>query len=67
MKLGNEDQLRQLAQTLPPKQQTLDFIHSNLWRQLPAADRRACRDAIAALLSQLVFATQEKPPHERED
>lgn len=64
MKLGNERQLRQLAQTLPPKQQTLDFVHSNLWRQLPVTDRRACCDALAALLYQLALATQEKHPHE---
>jgi len=67
MKLGIEGQLKQLVQALPPKQQTLDIVHSNLWRQLPAADRRACRDVITALLSQLVRATQENHPHERED
>lgn len=64
MKLGSDDQLRQLARTLPPKQRTLDFVESQLWPQLPAEHRRACRDALAALLSQLTIATQEKHPHE---
>ncbi len=57
-------QLKQLVQKLPPKQQMLDFGNSNLWQQLSATDRRACRDAIAALLSQVTLATQENDAHE---
>lgn len=64
MKPGIEEQLKQLSQMLTAKQQTLDFANSNLWQQLPAADRRACRDAIAALLAQVTLATQENHPHE---
>jgi hypothetical protein len=57
-------QLKQLVQTLPPKQQTLDFANSNLWRQWSAADRQACRDAIAALLYQVTLATQDDETQE---
>lgn len=49
--------LRQLVQMLPPKQQTLDFGHHTPWPQLSATDRDACRDAIAALLHQVVAVT----------
>lgn len=64
MKLGIQNQIKQLAQTLPAKQQTLDFADSKLWRQLSAADRRTCRDAVAALLVQVTIATQENDEHE---
>lgn len=64
MKLGIEEQLKQLTQMLTAKQQTLDFVNSNLWQRLPAADRRACRDAVAALLYQVTLATQENEEHE---
>jgi hypothetical protein len=64
MKLGIEEQLKQFTQMLSPKQQTLDFAHSKLWQQLPDADRRACRDAIAALLLQVTLTTQENDEHE---
>jgi hypothetical protein len=64
MKPGIENQLKQLARTLPPKQQTLDFANSNRWQQLPAADRRTCREAIAALLYQVTLATQENAERE---
>jgi hypothetical protein len=64
MKLGIEDQLKQLARTLPPQQQTLDFADANLWRQLPTADRQACRDAITALLFQVALAVQEDQSNE---
>jgi hypothetical protein len=64
MKLGIEIELKQLVQTLPPRQQTLDFAGSNLWEQLPTADHQACRAAIAALLCQVTLATQENDEHE---
>lgn len=59
MKLGIEQRLKQFTQMLSPKQEMLEFAHSNLWPQLPAADRQACRDAIAALLVQVSLAIQE--------
>jgi len=64
MKLGIEQRLKQFTQMLSPKQEMLDFAHSNLWQQLPEADRRACRDAIAALLVQVTLTTQENDEHE---
>jgi hypothetical protein len=63
MKPGLANQLHQLLQTLTPRQRTLDFADPCRWEQLPAADRRACRDAIAALLQQ-VITTQENVDHE---
>jgi hypothetical protein len=63
MKPGLENQLHQLLQTLTPRQQTLDFADPCRWDQLPTADRQACRDAIAALLQQ-VITTQENLDHE---
>ena len=66
MKLAVEEQLQQVAQMLAPKQQTFDFAHLNLWQQLPAADRRACRDAIAALLSQVTLATPNEETQEHD-
>ena len=63
MKPGLENQLQQVLQTLTPRQQTLAFADSRQWKQLPAAARRACRDAIAALLYQ-VITTQEDDDHE---
>jgi len=47
-------------QVLAPKQQTLNFGGASLWQQLTSTDRRACRDAIAALLCQVVDATYTK-------
>lgn len=64
MKPEIEEELKQIVQTLTPKQQMLDFNNSNLWRQLPDTDRRACRDAVAALLRQVTLATQENHEHE---
>jgi hypothetical protein len=64
MKLGLEEQLKQFTPMLSPKQQTLDFVHSNLWQQLAAADCRACCEAIAALLVQVTLANQENNEHE---
>jgi hypothetical protein len=61
--MNSQRQLKQLMQTLPPKQQTLDFGSQNLWQQLPAEDRRACRDAIAAFLYQVAVSTPENPEH----
>lgn len=64
MKPENDEPLQQLVQTLPPTQQTLDFANSNLWWQLPDTERRACRDAVAALLRHVTLATQENHKHE---
>jgi len=60
---GLKNQLQLLLQTLTPRQQTFDFARSRRWEQLPAADRGAFRDAIAALLYE-VTATQENDDHE---
>jgi len=53
-------QQRHVAQTLAPKQQTLDFGGESLWQQLSSHDRRACRKAIAAMLHQVAHATHSK-------
>jgi hypothetical protein len=65
--------LQHVLQKLPPKQRTLDLGNARPWTQLPAADRQACRDGIAALLFQVGTATsandehglQENDEHER--
>lgn len=60
---------KQLVQTLPPRQQTLDFGDGRLWEQLPAADRQACRDSLAALLRHVTVATRsnEEPTHQEKN
>lgn len=65
--------LQHVLEKLPPKQRTLDLGNTRPWTQFPAADRQACRDAIAALLFQVATATsvddehglQENDEHER--
>jgi hypothetical protein len=65
--------LQHLLQKPPAKQRTLDLGNTSPWTQLSAADRQACRDAIAALLFQVATATsfhdehrlQENDEHER--
>jgi len=54
------------AQTVAAKQQTLNFGVKSLWRQLPAIDRKACRDAIAELIYQVADATctEQQQPHQ---
>lgn len=54
--------LQKVLQKLPPKQQALDFGDADPWKQLPAADRQACRDAIAALVAQ-VATTSDQDNH----
>jgi hypothetical protein len=54
--MRHQQQLKQLIRTLPPKQQSLDFGNVGPWTQLSAADRQACRDAIAALLFRVASA-----------
>ncbi len=49
--------LTHLVQVLPPKQQTLDFEKAGLWQQLSAMDRRACREAVAAMICQVATAS----------
>jgi len=61
--MNSQRQLKQLMQTLPPKQQTFDFGSQSLWQQIPAEDQRACRDAIAAFLYQVAVSTLENPEH----
>ena len=61
MKREAERKLQRLAPALRPQQQTLDFDEAKLWEQLPAADQRACRGAIAALLYQVTITT----PHDK--
>ena len=51
--------LRQLAERLPPRQQTLDFARSERWHQLPHSDQQACRQAMAKLLYQVVAQAKE--------
>jgi hypothetical protein len=63
MKRGHDKRLDRLLKALTPRQRTIDFGASRLWEHLPVADRRACRDAIAALLYQ-VITTQENEDHE---
>ena len=65
MKREAERHLQRLVRTLRPKQQTLDFDEAKRWEQLPAADRRACQSAIAALLYQVTITTQENDSDER--
>jgi hypothetical protein len=69
MNLETETQLRHLARTLAPKQQTLDFANAELWQQLPAVHREACREALAALLYQVATTTpaNEIHPHKEND
>ena len=59
-----EIRLKQLAQTLPPKQRTLDLHDEDPWAQLPTADRQACRAAVAALLCQVTLTPPEDEKHE---
>jgi len=65
MKREAERHLQRLVRTLRPQQQTLDFDEAKRWEQLPAADRRACQSAIAALLYQVTITTQENDSDER--
>ena len=64
MKRQAERKLQRLTPTLRPKQKTLDFDEEKLWEHLPAADRRACQSAIAALLYQVTITTQENKTQE---
>ena len=66
--MKNPHLLTRLAQMLPPKQQTLDFGDAGPWQQLPATDRQACRDALAALIYQVATAslTDEEPSYQGE-
>lgn len=66
MKREAERKLRRLAPALRPQQQTLDFHEAKLWEQLPAADRRACRSGIAALLYHVTVMTQNDKTQENE-
>lgn len=59
-----EIQRTHLATILAPKQQSLDFVRSKLWEQLPRSDQQACREAIARLLCQILPSTQENDEHE---
>jgi hypothetical protein len=61
--MNSQRQLKQLMQTLSPRQQTFDFGSQNLWQQLPTEDRWACRDAIAVFLYQVAVSTPENPEH----
>lgn len=66
MKREAERTLQRLAPALRPQQQTLDFHEAKRWEQLPAADRRACRSAIAAMLYHVTVTTpNEKTPNEK--
>lgn len=61
-----QQQLKKLVRMLPPKQQILDFGKLSPWAQLPAADQRACRDAIAALLCHVAVESRDKYQTQRE-
>ncbi len=61
--MKQQRQLKQLMQTLPPKQRMLDFGSQSPWQLLPTADQRACRDAIAAFLCQVAVATSANQEH----
>jgi len=65
MKREAERHLQRLVRMLRPQQQTLDFDEAKRWEQLPAADRRACQSAIAAMLYQVTITTQENDSDER--
>lgn len=58
----SDPQLKLLIQTLRPMQRTLDFEEVDLWQSLPEFNRKACREAIAAVLTQLASATRELGP-----
>ena len=60
--------IQQLLQTLPPRQQTLDFADASrgLWQQWSCADHKACISAIAALLAQVTLATQNEESKNKE-
>jgi hypothetical protein len=62
-----ERHLQRLVRTLRPQQQTLDFDEAKPWEQLPAADRRVCRSAIAALLYQVTITTPDNDETQEND
>ncbi len=49
-----ETKLRRLAALLPARQQTLEFLGDSIWNELPQGDQRACRQAIANLLLEVL-------------
>ena len=51
-----ETRLKRLATRLPIRQQTLEFVGDDLWRELSQVDRDACQSAIAELLLQVLRA-----------
>lgn len=55
--MKHDSEFRQLIRTLPPTQQTLDFDDVNPWQSLPDADRQACCEAIAAMLTHIATTT----------
>ena len=51
---------------LPPvRQQKLDFAWNELWRRLPAQERRQCQELIARLL-RLVVASEDQEGKDHE-
>ena len=47
-------QLKRLAARLPARQQTLEFLCDNIWQELSRDDQKACRQAIASVVLQVL-------------
>ncbi len=51
----------------PARQAELDFVRDDHWRHLPESARKACADAIARLMHQILTEQSTENTDERED
>jgi hypothetical protein len=63
----NHNPITQKRLTTAPRQQQLDFMQCERWRELPRAYQQACCQALAQLLHQVILETSRDTDNERED
>jgi hypothetical protein len=48
---------------VPPRQQKLEFVRPEIWKQLPAADQQACQQLLSRFIYD-IFVSERTPQDE---